>query len=254
MNKPIVLCDLDDTLFQTKRKMHEDCNKKPFRVGALDRDLQPRSFMSEEQAIFTDWLLSTTELVPVTARGTEETARVQIPFNSWKVMTHGAVITNPDGSVNDEWARTIQVALADVHDPLMSFQKILTDQLTASGINAWCRVNYEYSNMPVYLVMKHKDSERIEELIEFNVKAMNTIDMTGFYLHQNGNNIAWIPHCIQKGNAIEWLLKKLRNERGTFPVIGFGDSLSDHTFMKLCDWYGMPSRSQFATAIKKILI
>ena len=45
---------------------------KEYRSGALDRSLKPRSFMTEEQGMFTDWLLANSELIPVTARGTEE--------------------------------------------------------------------------------------------------------------------------------------------------------------------------------------
>ncbi|ADO08017.1 hypothetical protein Pvag_pPag20027 (plasmid) [Pantoea vagans C9-1] len=251
MNKPLALCDLDDTLFQTKRKMIAELGEEPFRVGALDRELKPRSYMSETQAMMVDWLLSTAELIPVTARGTEETARVQIPFTSWKVMTHGAVIANPDGSVNEEWAHIVQSALAVLREKLLSYQKRLSDELEAAGIDAWCRMNYEYAGTPVYFVMKHRDSTRIQELFDFNAKAVKAFDTSDFYIHQNGNNVAWIPNCIQKGLAVEWLLKKIREERSAFPVIGLGDSLSDHTFMKHCQWFGMPSRSQFADAVSQ---
>ncbi|MNT94600.1 hypothetical protein D3C72_2363260 [compost metagenome] len=48
-----------------------------------------------------------------------------------------------------------------------------------------------------------------------------------------------------------FLLEKLRLERGVFPVIGLGDSLSDHRFMKLCTWFGLPRQSQFAEAISR---
>nr|QTX15018.1 hypothetical protein [Klebsiella pneumoniae] len=38
---------------------------------------------------------------------------------------------------------------------------------------------------------------------------------------------------------------------GFFPVMGLGDSLSDHRFMKLCSWFGLPRQSQFAEAISQ---
>ncbi|WP_147199731.1 hypothetical protein [Pantoea sp. CCBC3-3-1] len=253
MNKPLALCDLDDTLFQTKRKMLDENGQILYRTGALDRELQPRSFMSEEQSMMVDWLLATAELIPVTARGTEETSRVQIPFSSWKVMTHGAVIANPDGSVNEEWASVVKTALSGMRKKLISYQERLSAQLLDSGVNAWCRMNYEYDSTPVYFVMKHRDSTRIKELFDFNANAVKAFDTTDFYIHQNGNNVAWIPNCVQKGLAVEWLLKKLREERGAFPVLGLGDSLSDHTFMKHCHWFGMPSRSQFADAVSQKL-
>ncbi len=41
MNKPVVLSDLDDTLFQTRRKMVDELALEPFRTGAVDRTLNP---------------------------------------------------------------------------------------------------------------------------------------------------------------------------------------------------------------------
>ena len=79
MNKPVVLSDLDDTLFQTRRKMVDELALEPFRTGAVDRTLNPRSFMTEEQSMLVDWLLEQAELIPVTARGTEEISRVRKP-------------------------------------------------------------------------------------------------------------------------------------------------------------------------------
>jgi hypothetical protein len=58
---------------------------------------------------------------------------------------------------------------------------------------------------------------------------------------------------VEKGLAVSFLVEKLRNERGVFPVIGLGDSLSDHRFMKLCSWYGIPRQSQFAERINQSL-
>lgn len=252
-NSPVALCDLDDTLFQTRRKMQNETHQQPVRVGAFDREQQPRSFMSAEQAMMVDWLLSSAELIPVTARGTEETARVAIPFSSWKVMTHGAVIARPDGSADPEWQSIIQSGLDAMHNKLVDYRQRLSDRLEAEGLNAWCRMNVEYNNTPVYFVMKHRDSTRIDELYSFNQRMMAELNTSDFYIHQNGNNVAWIPQCIQKGLAVQWLLEKLRAERGPFPVLGLGDSLSDRSFMQHCHWFGMPSRSQFADAINQRL-
>nr|QTX15016.1 hypothetical protein [Klebsiella pneumoniae] len=83
MNKPVVFSDLDDTpVPDPPKKMVDELALEPFRTGALDRSLTPRSFMTEEQAMLVDWLLEHADLIPVTARGTEEISRVQIPFRS----------------------------------------------------------------------------------------------------------------------------------------------------------------------------
>ena len=124
--KPAVLVDLDDTLFQTKRKMIDELAQDPFRVGALDRSLTPRSYLNEEQAMLVDWLLAPADVIPVTARGTEEFARVQIPFTSWAVTTHGAVILNPAGEVDTDWQQQIEAELAPYRQRLLDMQEQFT--------------------------------------------------------------------------------------------------------------------------------
>ncbi len=249
MNKPVILSDLDDTLFQTKRKMTDELGTKPFRTGALDPSQTPRSFMTEEQSLLVDWLLENADLIPVTARGTDEISRVTIPFRSWSITTHGAVILTQEGKPDSEWQAHMLASLAPYTERILSMQRAITELMEARGINAWVRINYEYGTTPVYMVMKHRDSTRIDELYSVADEAERLLSPTGFYMHRNGNNVAWLPDPVEKGLAVSWLLKKLKAERGVFPVIGLGDSLSDHRFMKLCTWFGMPHQSQFAEAI-----
>lgn len=249
MNKPVVLSDLDDTLFQTRRKMVDELALEPFRTGAVDRSLSPRSFMTEEQAMLVDWLLEQAELIPVTARGTEEISRVQIPFRSWAITTHGAVILTPEGKPDEVWKAHMLDKLSAYGERLVTMQRLITEMMEAKGINAWARLNYEYDGTPIYMVMKHRDSTRLDELNAIADEIEQQFPTDGFYIHRNSNNVAWLPHPVEKGLAVSWLLEKLRAERGIFPVLGLGDSLSDHRFMQLCSWFGMPRQSQFADAI-----
>jgi hypothetical protein len=87
------------------------------------------------------------------------------------------------------------------------------------------------------MVMKHRDSTRLDELNAIADEIETVFPTEGFYIHRNSNNVAWLPTPVEKGLAVSWLLEKLRAERGVFPVIGLGDSLSDHRFMKLCSWH-----------------
>ncbi len=248
--RPVVLPDLDDTLFQTKRKMVDELAQEPYRVGALDRSLTPRSYMNEEQAMLVDWLLANADVIPVTARGTEEFGRVQIPFTSWAVTTHGAVILTPEGKSDPEWQQHIEAALLPYRQRLLDLQQQITDLMEMRGISAWARINYEYDGTPIYLVMKHTDSTKLHELNAIGDEVELLFGTEGFYIHRNSNNIAWLPTCIEKGIATNHLLAKLRAERGVFPTIGLGDSLTDFSFLRLCSWFGMPKQSQFSEAIK----
>jgi len=253
MNKPVIFSDLDDTLFQTRRKMADELAQEPFRTGALDRSQEPRSFMTEEQAMLVDWMLEQSDLIPVTARGTEEIARVTIPFRSWAIATHGAVILNPQGEADAEWQALMLEKLAPYREQLLTMQQQITELMAERQINAWARINYEYQQTPVYLVMKHRDSTQLPELYAIADEIEQRFSTAGWYIHRNGNNVAWLPNVVEKGLAVRFLLERLRSERGVFPVIGLGDSLSDHRFMKLCSWYGLPRQSQFAEHISRTL-
>jgi predicted mannosyl-3-phosphoglycerate phosphatase (HAD superfamily) len=250
MNKPLFLVDLDDTLFQTMRKISEQDKKENLRVGAIDLTLQPRSFMTEEQSLFVDWLLNNAELIPVTARGTSEIARVSIPYSSWAITTHGAVILKPDGTPDVTWKNKILSDIAPLQNTLLDLQSKCEELLSQRGINGFARINYEYDDQPIYLVMKHRNSAQVQEIYDIAKVVTKEFDLSGFYVHSNSNNIAWLPKCVEKGLATEYLLNQIRTTSGPRPVIGLGDSISDHTFLKHCSWWGVPKKSQFANLIQ----
>ncbi len=251
MNKPLFLVDLDDTLFQTKRKMSEQDKAQDLKVGALDLSLQPRSFMTDEQAMFVDWLLEHAELIPVTARGTSEIARVKIPYSSWAITTHGAVILQPDKKPDEIWKAKILREISPLQPTILDLQRMCESLLEQRGINGFARINYEYDGQPIYLVMKHRNSAQVQEIYDIAKVVAEEFDLSGFYVHSNSNNIAWLPKCVEKGLATEYLLQHIRAEQGIRPIIGLGDSISDHSFLKHCSWWGVPKKSQFANLIQQ---
>ncbi len=252
-NTPLILADLDDTLFQTMRKLGPDAPPADqLAVGAYDREMKPRSFMTTQQSLLVNWMLEHAELIPVTARGTDEINRVAINFTSWAVTTHGAVILTPDGTPDEDWQAFMLARLVGFHDRIQLIQETATALFRDKGIDAWARINFEYGK-PIYLVMKHRSSAKLDELYSAEAELESLVDTGGFYIHRNNNNIAWLPHCVEKGLAVEFLLAKLSQEQGDRPVIGLGDSLSDHRFLRHCSWWGVPQQSQFAGLIESTL-
>ncbi len=54
--------------------------------------------------------------------------------------------------------------------------------MDAKGIKAWARLNYEYDETPVYMVMKHRDSTRLDELTAIADEIEKGV-LNGRFLH-----------------------------------------------------------------------
>lgn len=252
MNKPISLVDLDDTLFQTQAKISRCHLGEPFCIAAVTQDGVARSFMTQEQYYFVNWLLSSTHCVPVTARGTAELERVNIRFSSWKVVTHGGVIITPTGETDSIWRDRMVSALVRYATQLRAMHHYLAD-LLPDRHEASVRLCTEYHDVPVYLAVKFRDTppaHSIDGLVD-NVQA--EFGAESFHVHRNDNNLHWLPDCIDKGYAVEYLLEILRKEYGQMPVMGFADSVNDYGFLKHCTWLGFPGHSQLAAAVQKVM-
>ena len=258
--KPYALMDLDDTLFQTQRKIDAwelpTTKSENLVCASVNKQGEPLSFMSQRQATFFNWLLASTELIAVTARDRQEIKRVKLPFNSWQVLTHGAIILTPDGELLSTWQQHMYEALAPLQGKLNQLSEVFSNH--GKGANSQLvftphsdtfdsgKINYSDSNkhkLTVYLAIKHtqKDHQALAELARKLPTLIPDFD-THFYVHVNANNLAILPRAVHKRHAVQFLLEQhLDHQR---PSFGFGDSLADLPFLQLLDWYGMPNHGQ----------
>ena len=251
--KPYALMDLDDTLFQTQRKI--DAWKLPTTepeklvCATINKQGEPLSFMSQRQAAFFNWLLSSTELIVVTARDRSEIQRVKLPFNSWQVLTHGAVILNSDGELLSSWQQHMYDALMPLQDTLNHLTEWVKgysqqNDNTHNDLKLTPHKDtFIDSELTIYLAIKHrqKDHQSLAELAKKLPTLIPNFD-AHFYVHVNANNLAILPHAVHKRHAVQFLLEQhLDHQR---PSFGFGDSLADLPFLQLLDWYGMPNHGQ----------
>lgn len=252
--KPYALMDLDDTLFQTLRKIEAwALPTDDLTVVSVNKQGEPLSYFTPKQAQFFNWLAYTTELLPVTARDTSEIQRVKLPFNSWQVLTHGAVIVQPDGKMLSDWQRLMARQLAPLQAVLQQIIKRL-ESLDGLRITPHFET-FNFDNSPcelmVYVAVKHgqKDHQALLALADKLPSLLGTLG-DECYVHVNANNLAILPHVVNKHHATRFLLDKYLDKNR--PCFGFGDSLADLGFLQLLDWYGTPKRGQLHDAIALI--
>lgn len=237
--KPLLLTDLDDTLFQTARKMPANTDKIPAAKG-LNGDTI--SFMYQWQDNFIHWALDCMTVIPVTARGIDSFRRVHLPFQCEAVCVHGAAILTSSGELDMVWHSQMQLLLAPYQSrlPEMLAVALQTGEALGLSFRGWLE---SVDEMAAYLVIKSNNS-REEDLKLLLHTLRETINLEGFYVHMNGNNLALLPDAVNKRAAAVEILRRHTDKYGRTIVFGMGDSVSDLSFMRLCDFAAFPPNSQ----------
>jgi hydroxymethylpyrimidine pyrophosphatase-like HAD family hydrolase len=237
--RPIVFTDLDDTLFQTARKMPTPPEEARRTTRALNGS---HSYMTGPQAHMLAWLLETTRLIPVTARSTETMERVSVPFSDYRICSNGAVILAPDGVPDAAWQARTQAIAHDRCAMLSALTAAVAAHDPAGAFRCWI---VEEAGCGIYFCVKSNgEAERLDD-IEGVLRGIVDDDMIP---HRNDNNLSFTPRELTKSYAVAHLLERL-NADGDTPVFGMGDSLTDLPFMQLCDMMVVPRRSQVAAAM-----
>lgn len=239
-NRPLALVDLDDNLFQTLRKMGDGERH----VATLDVTGEPNGFMTKVQKQFIEWLLATADVVPVTARSIEAYSRVKLPFACGAICSHGGSMLLPSNILDRDWhgqmvekLEPYQARLAD-----LSRRTLEIGQQLGLSLRGWV---VEEEGLATYVVTKHNEkSDEVLKRVLAEVEARNLLQ--GFYIHGNGNNLAFIPTVLSKRNAVQEWMRRDREIHGERPVLGYGDSISDLGFMGECHWWGTPRKGQLA--------
>lgn len=242
-NRPLVFVDLDDTLFQTARKMGDE----PRQPASFDLDGNPSGYMSKVQNDFVTWLLACADVVPVTARSVEAYQRVKLPFRHGAICAHGGVILSPKGLRDADWHAVMKTALAAEQARLPQLSKVTLNVGAELGISlrGWV---VEEAGLANYVVTKHNEShDQVLVTVLHEVQARKLLD--GLYVHSNGNNLAFLPLALQKREAVREWIRRDSVVNGERPRLGFGDSLSDLGFLGECHWWGTPARGQLAASL-----
>ncbi|MGY9047048.1 MAG: hypothetical protein ACKVKF_08275 [Rhodobacterales bacterium] len=234
MIRPIFFSDLDDTIFQTARKMTTAPDPAHLASEALNGS---HSYMSQSQEAMMDWLLGSTRFIPVTARSTEALERCRVPFTDHQICTNGAVILLPDGTPDSHWldqTRQQAEAAAGVLNDLLSYVQSRTPP---DRYRCWI---VEEFGTGFYFCVK---SNGVAEELDGIETPLAAIAGDRLLRHRNDNNLSFTPVGISKRHAVQYLSARLLTDSAT-PVFGMGDSLSDLPFMATCDMLVIPRHSQ----------
>lgn len=118
----ISLIDLDDSIFQSRKKCPPNVELTP---AAVDKKGNWHSFLTPQQVAFVGLLDAGGTMVPVTARETDGFRRVQMRFSSHAITSFGGVILTPTGEIEPHWHSYIQEQSQIVADDIELCHRIL---------------------------------------------------------------------------------------------------------------------------------
>lgn len=234
MIRPVFFSDLDDTVFQTARKMSDPPDARNLASHALNGS---HSYMSQRQAVMMDWLLETTRFIPVTARSTEALGRCQIAFRDFSICSNGAVVLMPDGTPDLDWLATTRAQAAAAAGYLNDLMAFVQAETAPGRFRCW--IVEEFGTGFYFCVKSNQGAEALNEV----EGGLASIAGNRLVRHRNDNNLSFTPVGISKRHAVEYLAKEVLNDKSV-PVFGMGDSLTDLPFMATCDMLVIPRASQ----------
>lgn len=240
----LVLGDLDDTLFQTRRKCPGGCELVPVAYG---RGGEALSFATAKQRRLFDWLRASAAFVPVTGRNADAVARVDLAFGGYAITAFGGVILTPVGASDAGWREQV-AAHAAVHLPVLEeLRRSALGRAARAGADVRATIVAD-QGMPLYLSLKH-DAGGAAALASFVSGFVDALP-AGWRVHLNDNNAAFLPPWLAKEHAVRHFLEHIAPPDAV--TFGFGDSHSDAPFLALCDYALVPAGSQLGRHLNAV--
>jgi hydroxymethylpyrimidine pyrophosphatase-like HAD family hydrolase len=233
----VVFSDLDDTLFQSGIKCadltgHTIATKLP--------DGSKGAYSTPQQQVLTEMLLRHT-VIPVTGRRTESLHRVEIDFKGYKVASHGAIIVDSDNELLPEWQEILRNEVPEWEEPLRKLKDEVEMINASEGFGLRVRIIKDMG-YPCYICVKGES--KFLKILKGHCDKL--INITGFVVHINNRNLAFMPPYTSKRRSVCFLKNLLMETNEALTFIGVGDSYSDAPFMSECDFQIIPSNSQIA--------
>lgn len=231
MKNSILFLDLDDTIFQTKRR-----NEKGVFEATISEKKPNVSYMTNYQKIFFDMFsqIENLKIIPLTARILEQYNRVTLIkktditeaslYFGGMVLKNNEIDTNWDNIVKNKYKK-LTLTLKELYEIVIKI--VDKSQFRISILDGF------------YLSIKNKDPKDKASMDKLFLELKNIVS-NEYFIHFNNNNIALVPEFIDKKHTAQYFIDKYSPEM----TIGMGDSISDLKFMELCDFKIVPSKSQ----------
>jgi len=231
----ILFLDLDNTIFQTKKR-----NKNGTVQATNTENSENVSYMTKAQEAFFNLFLESENsmIIPTTARNLEQYNKTLISKNEKikiAVLYFSAVILE-NNEVDRVWEKHIQEKYLSLKISIDEMYKYI-ESIIDKDIFRLCNVDGFYVSLRnmsnKFKVVTEENKNLIEKLESF-------LDPDEYYIAHENKNISIVPKFLDKRIAVEFLIEKYKPSL----AVGAGDSLSDISFLQICDFMAIPKRSQ----------
>ena len=235
--------DLDDTVFQTKRKCNTLANTA---IASYNLKGEASSYFSAKQVLLMQGLSEQWRIIPTTARTQASYARVNLGLSCHEgaILNHGGTVLLNDGLEDKTWQTHIKNQLIPLTPLLTQLQHAIQQYAISQYLDILVRITHE-SDCDFYIEVRHKHANNTELsclLVDYIQPLLSK--HPDFEAYLNGNSLTILPHCINKSHAVTYKIEALKQQYGDILTMGFGDSLTDLAFMAHCDYTMLPKQSQ----------
>lgn len=238
-NNCLVFTDLDDTLFSTMRKQPEYKVEECF-VGTVKANGEPSGYLNPHQKAFFDRINSIGEIVPVTARVTEQLDRAIIIKGFKHAAWYQGALVKINNEIDKEWQDISFSALSAVQNDFEKLYKSLYGNNKFNDLHIILDRFKDLDGMAYQFYIERKEKNRkiiSMDLLEDYIKQY--LDPNKYYIHQQFDYISILSKEINKAKAVKYMKEKLN----PILTIGCGDSDVDVSFMRECDYAIFPRKS-----------
>ncbi len=235
--------DLDDTVFQTRRKCDTLEQATP---AAYNLSGEPSSYYLPKQKTLLALLHEQWRIIPTTARTQAAYARVDlgVPCNDGVILNHGATILEANGQEDTQWRALLEPQLDAVQVLFSELKQAIEQYAGRHKIELLVRVIHE-GGLDFYVEVLHQQA-LYAELQAVLVHCVQPLlqEFTAFQAYLNSNSMTILPRSINKSHAVNYRLDALKQQYGEILTMGMGDSLSDAPFIAQCDYAMIPHGAQ----------